>query len=74
MALLQHYGELDGEIIYNMTVNFTKVNQSLTSDQKARLMAMRQELLGDLSQPLGAYLYSQPISMPEIPDSDFLFK
>jgi hypothetical protein len=74
LALMQHYGELDGEIIYNLAVNFIAVNQSLTSDQKTQLMAMRQDLLGDLSYPTGAYLYSQPIPMPEIPSSDFLFK
>ncbi len=74
LALMEHYGELDGEIVYNLAVNFTAVNQSLTSDQKTQLMAMRQELLGDLSYPTGAYLYSQPISRPEIPNSDFLFK
>jgi hypothetical protein len=74
LALMAHYGELDGEIIYNLAVNFTQVNQSLTSDQKAKLVAMRQDLLGDLSHPTGAYLYSEPVSMPEIPSSDFLFK
>ena len=57
-----------------MAVNFTRVNQSLTIDQKAKLVAMRQELLGDLSHPTGAYLYSQPVPMPGIPSSDFLFK
>lgn len=74
LALMHHYGELDGEIIYNMAAHFTEVHQSLTSDQEAQLVAMRTELLGDLSQPTGAYLYSQPISMPAIPSSDFLFK
>ncbi len=57
-----------------MAVHFTEVGQSLTSHQKAQLVAMRTELLGGLSQPTGAYLYSQPISMPSIPSSDFLFK
>jgi hypothetical protein len=74
LALMQHYGELDGEIIYNLAVNFTAVSQSLTSDQKAKIVTMRQELLGDLSHPTGAYLYSEPIPMPAIPSSDFLFK
>jgi hypothetical protein len=73
-TLSAHYGELDGAIIYNMAVNFTKVSRSLTADQNAKLVAMRQELLGDLSHPTGAYLYSQPISMPTIPTSDFLFQ
>jgi hypothetical protein len=35
---------------------------------------MRQELLGDLSHPTGAYLYSQAVAMPSIPNTDFLFK
>lgn len=73
LSLMQHYGELDGEIIYNLTTNFVKVNQSLTGAQKEQIMAMRQELLGDLIYPSGAYLYSQPIAMPDIPDTDFLF-
>lgn len=74
LALMQHYGELDGEIIYNLAVNFTAVSQSLTSDQRARIEAMRQDLLGDLCHPTCAFLYSEPIPMPEIPSSDFLFK
>jgi hypothetical protein len=37
-------------------------------------MALRTEMLGDLMHPEGAYLYSQPVAMPEIPDTDFLFK
>jgi hypothetical protein len=74
LSLMGHYGELDGEIIYNLAVNFTKTNQSLTTAQKTKLVAMRQTLLGTLSHPTGAYLYSQPISMPVIPSSDFLFK
>jgi hypothetical protein len=73
LALMQHYGELDGEIIHNMAVNFTAINQSLTSDQKAQIDTIRAELLGDLSHPTGAYLYSEPIPMPIIPSSDFLF-
>jgi hypothetical protein len=74
MALMGKYGELDGSIIYNLAVNFNQVNQSLTSEQKAQLTALRQELLGDQAHPTGAYLYSQAIPMPEIPNTDFLFK
>lgn len=33
---------------------------------------MRQELLGDLAHPTGAYLYSQAVAMPDIPNTDFL--
>jgi hypothetical protein len=74
LALMQQYGEYDGEIIYNMATNFTTVKNSLRADQKASIDAMRTELLGELSHPTGAYLYSQPIAMPTIPSSDFLFK
>jgi len=74
LSLSEKYGAFDGEIIYNMAVNFTKVSQSLSADQKAQLVSLRTELLGDLAHPSGAYLYSQPISMPEIQNTDFLFK
>lgn len=71
---MEKYGAYDGEIIYNLAVNFTKVGQSLSDAQKAELDAMRMELLGDQSHPTGAYLYSQAVAMPEIPTTDFLFK
>jgi hypothetical protein len=34
---------------------------------------MRNDLLGDLSLPTEVYLYAEPIDMPDIEDSDFLF-
>ena len=72
--LMAQYGAYDGEIIYNMAVNFAAVKNSLTPAQQAELDTLRTELLGDVSHPNGAYLYSQAISMPDIPNSDFLFK
>lgn len=74
MNLMAQYGAYDGEIIYNMAVNFAAVKNSLTAEQQAELDALRTELLGDQSHPNGAYLYSQAIPMPTIPSSDFLFK
>jgi hypothetical protein len=74
LSLMDKYGAYDGEIIYNLATHFTKVSQSLSADQKAQLTAMRTELLGDQSHPTGAYLYSQAVPMPEIPNTDFLFK
>ncbi|MEI7845078.1 MAG: hypothetical protein WCK35_04655 [Chloroflexota bacterium] len=74
LSLSDKYGAFDGEIIYNMAVNFSKVGQSLTAEQKAQLIALRTELLGNQSHPSGAYLYSEPVQMPEIPNTDFLFK
>lgn len=73
-TLMAQYGAYDGEVIYNMAVNFASVYQSLTDPQKAELTALRTELLSDQSHPDGAYLYSQAIPMPTIPNSDFLFK
>lgn len=40
----------------------------------AQLMAYREEMLGDLMYPSGAFLYSEPIPMPEIQNTDFLFE
>ena len=73
LSLMEEYGELDGAIVYNFAQNFAQVNQTLTAEQKAQLMALRTEMLGDMLYPSGAYLYSQPIAMPEIPNTDFLF-
>jgi hypothetical protein len=73
LSLSEQYGAYDGEIIYNMAVNFASVKKSLTETQQAELDALRTELLGDQSHPSGAYLYSEPIPMPEIPNTDFLF-
>ena len=74
LGLMDQYGALDGSIIYHLAVSFTQVNQSLSAAQKAQLTALREKMLGNLSHPTGAYLYSQPIAMPQIPNTDFLFK
>jgi phosphatidylethanolamine-binding protein (PEBP) family uncharacterized protein len=74
LDLMGTYGAYDGEIIYMMATHFTEVGNSLGEAQKSDLEAMRQELLGELSHPDGAFLYSQAIPMPSIPNTDFLFK
>lgn len=71
LALMEKYGELDGQIVYNYATTFADVGQSLSSGQEATLAGLRAAL--GVSQPTGAYLYSEPIDMPEIPESDFLF-
>ncbi len=71
--LMKTYGELDGAVVYQYANAFVSVGRTLTDAQTAELVAMRRTLLGDLSEPTSAYLYSQPIAMPEIPDTDFLF-
>jgi len=73
LNLMEQYGELDGEIVYRYATAFAQVNQSLTADQQAALMTLRTDLLEELAFPDGAYLYSDPIAIPDIPDTDFLF-
>jgi hypothetical protein len=72
-ALMKTYGELDGSIVYQYVNAFASVGKTLTNAERADLMAIRTTLLGDLSEAASPYLYSQPISMPTIPDTDFLF-
>ena len=73
LSLMERYGEMDGEIIYRYATAFAPVDQTLTAEQRAQLVALRTETLGDMLYPDGAYLYSQSIALPEIPNSDFLF-
>lgn len=73
LARMAQYGELDGEIVARYVTAFAAVGQSLTPEQRAQLTELRTDLLGDLVYPDGAYWYSQPIPMPEIPNTDFLF-
>ena len=74
LDLCCHYGELDGQIVYSYATHFAQVGQSLGTNQQAALQALRLQLLGqDLLYPSGAYLYSAPIAMPAITNTDFLF-
>ena len=73
LSLMERYGELDGEIVYSYAAAFAQVSQTLTAEQQAELLTLRTDLLGDLSFPDGAYLYSDPIAMPDILNTDFLF-
>ena len=72
-GLMKKYGELDGANYLHLAVTFTQVNQSMTGEQKAKLNALRQQVLNDMLHPTGAFLYSQPIDMPAIENTDFLF-
>ncbi|AGB02096.1 hypothetical protein [Methanoregula formicica] len=69
-SLSERYGELDGEISYWYATHFAEVGQTLTSDQKQKMTALR-NLDGYTCS--GAYLYSQQISYPQNVPSDFLF-
>ena len=69
-SLSARYGELDGEISYLYATHFADVGKTLTPDQKQKLAALRN--LGGYTCE-GAYLYSQPVSMPGDIPTDFLF-
>jgi phosphatidylethanolamine-binding protein (PEBP) family uncharacterized protein/Spy/CpxP family protein refolding chaperone len=71
MALSQRYGELDGEISYFYATAFARVAKTLTAEQKATLLKLRN--LDTRFACTGAYLYSRAIAMPEVPNTDFLF-
>ena len=70
-ALSRRYGELDGEISYFYAKAFADVGKTLTADQKKTLLKLRN--LDAKYTCKGAYVYSHPIDMPEIPNTDFLF-
>ncbi len=71
LALAEKYGELDGEIIYNYATRFSAAGGSLSDAQKTTVTAIREEW--NTIECGGAFLYSEPIAMPEIMDTDFLF-
>ena len=72
IALSKRYGELDGQLSYFYATNFSSVYKSLTTDQKAKVLALA-NTLGYIN-PTGAFLYSQPIAMPTVINTDFMFK
>jgi len=71
MALARRYGELDGEISFFYAKAFSELAKTLTAGQKQALLKLRD--LDARYDCQGAFLYSQPIDLPEIPNTDFLF-
>jgi hypothetical protein len=73
LALAREYGSLDGEISYYYATAFAKVGKTLTTEQKANLLKIRD--LDNYTCPnISAYLYSEKIAMPSVVNTDFLFK
>ncbi len=75
LSQANRYGELDGEIVYNIATNFATLSQTLTSAQRAEFNSLRQQILNGfpLTPEPKAYLYSDQIDMPAIANTDFLF-
>ena len=55
---------------YFYATSFAEVNKTLSQQQRATLVKLRN--LDDYPCK-GAYVYSTPIPIPDIPDTDFLF-
>jgi hypothetical protein len=72
LSLSERYGELDGELSYYYATTFSQVYNSLSDEQKTKLLKLADDL-GYLD-PEGAFLYSEPIPMPEIINTDFMFE
>lgn len=70
LSLSRRYGELDGEMSYLYATAFATVGKALTAGQKQTLARMRASNPAD---PKGPFLYSAPIKMPKIRNTDFLF-
>ncbi len=68
----ERYGQLDGEISYYYATTFSNIYNSLTAEQKAKINSLANEL--GYVNPSGAFIYSQPVDMPEIVNTDFMFE
>ena len=68
-ALIEQYGQLDGKISALYAERFSQVNATLTEQQRAQLIEIRNLDV----VPEGAYAFSTPIAMPEVPNTDYMF-
>ena len=71
MALAQRYGQLDGQISYSYASRFSAVARALSTAQRAKVDSLAKGL--GYVPATGAFLYSQPIAMPDIPSTDGFF-
>jgi hypothetical protein len=70
VALARRYGEMDGNLSYEYAMAFAQIYKSMNSQQKEKLAALRT----DHNHENGtAFIYSDRIPMPKIPDSTSLF-
>jgi hypothetical protein len=73
MDLAREYGQYDGEISYYYATAFAQVGKTLTAEQKANLIKLK-NLDGYICPATSAYLYSEKVNMPTVINTDFLFK
>ncbi|MCP4118265.1 MAG: hypothetical protein GY737_23275, partial [Desulfobacteraceae bacterium] len=82
-ALVRHYGELEGEMMYHYAGNFAEVRNTLSEDQAKTIMKLRTDYYEEFPayqadssayDCSGAWLYAAKLDeMPEIENTDFLF-
>lgn len=68
--LIKEYGYLEGEMSYMYANAFAKVKSTLSEEQMEQLYTLRNLDI----YPEGAFLFSEPIEMPTINDSERLFE
>jgi hypothetical protein len=71
LTLSERYGELDGELSYYYASTFSRIYNSLSDGQKEQVSSLANDL--GYINPTGAFLYSQPVPMPEIENTDYFF-
>ena len=71
IALSARYGELDGAIAYSYASRFSAVAHALDSAHQAKVDSLAHGL--GYVAPTGGFLYSAPIPMPTIQNTDFMF-
>lgn len=72
ISLSEQYGALDGELSFYYAATFSQIYKSLTAEQQEQILTLANKL--GYVQPNGGFLYSQPIAMPEIINTDFMFE
>ena len=72
IALSERYGALDGMVAYWYTTRFTTAARALTTAQQAQVLALASQL--SYTAPKGGFLYSQPIAMPTIANTNGFFR
>jgi Raf kinase inhibitor-like YbhB/YbcL family protein len=71
IALSARYGELDGRLGWFYATRFASVAAALDAPHHARVDSLANEL--GYVNPAGGFLYSAPIAMPSIANTDWLF-
>lgn len=66
---INRYGELDGSMSALYALRFGEVNKTLTADQMAQLVTIRNLTV----VPTGAYRFASPVVYPVLPNTDYLF-